>query len=271
MKEKYKLIAFDIDGTIKKTDQEVSSEIISSISQAKQLGTKVTVITGRSYLSAKDVISNLGLSAPIVTFQGAHIADSFTGNVFWKKIIDDFLLDELIEIFQNIDNEILFYTETEIFTNKISDWNNNYSRRNNSNLILLNNICELYEKEIIRITVICPSGAEEFANLIDSKTEGKLYVTASLQNFCEILHPKAGKKHGLQKLASLLNIDRKQILSFGNSNEDLSMLEWSGNGVIEKDKNINLRPNKLDHCDSIEHNGPSKYLKRLIDQDLLGK
>ena len=76
MKEKYKLIAFDIDGTIKKTDQEVSSEIISSISQAKQLGTKVTVITGRSYLSAKDVISNLGLSAPIVTFQGAHIADS---------------------------------------------------------------------------------------------------------------------------------------------------------------------------------------------------
>ena len=100
--------------------------------------------------SLKDVISNLGLSAPIVTFQGAHIADSFTGNVFWKKIIDDFLLDELIEIFQNIDNEILFYTETEIFTNKISDWNNNYSRRNNSNLILLNNICELYEKEIIR-------------------------------------------------------------------------------------------------------------------------
>ena len=49
------------------------------------------------------------------------------------------------------------------------------------------------------------------------------------------------------------------------------MLEWSGNGVIVKDKNINLRPNKLDHCDSIEHNGPSKYLKRLIDQDLLGK
>ena len=62
MKEKYKLIAFDIDGTIKKTDEDISPEIISSIFKANQLGAKVTVITGRSYLSAKDVISNLPLS-----------------------------------------------------------------------------------------------------------------------------------------------------------------------------------------------------------------
>ena len=271
MKEKYKLIAFDIDGTIKKTDQDISPEIISSIFKANQLGAKVTVITGRSYLSAKDVISNLALSAPIITFQGAHIADSYTDNVCWKKVIDQFLIDELISIFNNIDNEILFYTEKEIFTNKISDWNNSYSRRNNSNLILLNNINELYEKEIIRITVICPSGGAEFANFLQNKTKGKLYVTASLQNFCEILHPDAGKKHGLQMLASLLKIDRENILSFGNSNEDLSMLEWSGHGVIVDDPKTNLRANQLDYCYSVEDNGASKYLNRLIDEDLIGK
>jgi len=270
MKQKYKLIAFDIDGTIKTTDNDVLLDTISSIHKANELGAKVSVITGRAYLSAKEVITKIGLSAPIVTFQGAHIADPYTDYVHWKKCLDKSSLDELIQIFQNCDEEILFYTEKEIYTTKISDWNTSYSRRNSSDLIVLNNFNELLDKEIIRITVICPDGAKEFTDSLLSQTKGKLYVTTSLANFCEILHPKAGKKHGLQILASLLEIDRKNVLSFGNSIEDLAMLEWAGHGVIVDNRNANLLSNTLEYCDSVEENGPATYLNKLMDQGLIG-
>ena len=38
MTQKYKLIAFDIDGTIKTTDKDVSFDMISSINKANELG-----------------------------------------------------------------------------------------------------------------------------------------------------------------------------------------------------------------------------------------
>ena len=49
------------------------------------------------------------------------------------------------------------------------------------------------------------------------------------------------------------------------------MLEWSGHGVIVDDPKTNLRANQLDYCYSVEDNGASKYLNRLIDEDLIGK
>ncbi|MQG19353.1 MAG: HAD family phosphatase [SAR202 cluster bacterium] len=268
--EKYKLIAFDIDGTIKATNKDISNQMICSISRANKLGAKITVITGRSYLSAKDVVSQIDLSVPIVSFQGAHIANPITDQVYWKKIIDNISLKKLINILEKYDNEILFYTEKEIFTNKISTWNNNYSKRNNTIINVLKDFNELNDMEIIRITVICPSGAKQFSRFLKNEIKNDLYVTSSLANFCEILNPDAGKTNGLKTLASMLNIDKKNILSFGNSNEDLGMLDWSGHGVIVEDNNIKLENNTLNHCLSVTQNGPSIYLNQLIDENYIG-
>ena len=71
-------------------------------------------------------------------------------------------------------------------------------------------------------------------------------------------------------LSSLLEIDRKNILSFGNGIEDLPMLEWSGCGVIVDDHNTNLPMNSLEYCDPAEDNGPAIYMNKLMDQGLVG-
>ena len=44
----YKLIALDIDGTLLNSEKKITSEVINSIQEAKKVGAKVVLYTGRT-------------------------------------------------------------------------------------------------------------------------------------------------------------------------------------------------------------------------------
>ena len=52
-----KVIALDIGGTLLSDDNTISSENISSLKKAKELGNKIVLVTAREYSSTK-YISN---------------------------------------------------------------------------------------------------------------------------------------------------------------------------------------------------------------------
>ena len=79
----YKLIALDVDGTIRSHDRPTSERTRRTIQSVRDAGAFVTIATGRSYKSGASAASDVNLTAPIVTFQGAHVADPTTGKVLW--------------------------------------------------------------------------------------------------------------------------------------------------------------------------------------------
>ena len=58
-----------------------------------------------------------------------------------------------------------------------------------------------------------------------------LFVADSLGYGCEISPPEATKGNALAGCADLLDFDVSACLAFGDSLNDLSMLEWAGCGV----------------------------------------
>ena len=76
MKRRFRLIALDVDGTIRDRDRQISLRTRTAIKRAREEGAYVTLATGRTFLSALNASEDLALTCPIITFQGAHVAES---------------------------------------------------------------------------------------------------------------------------------------------------------------------------------------------------
>lgn len=71
-----KLIALDLDDTLLDSDLQISPDSRQAIEQVRQRGIIVTISTGRMYLSARPFALQLGLAAPLITYEGAWVKNS---------------------------------------------------------------------------------------------------------------------------------------------------------------------------------------------------
>ena len=86
------------------------------------------------------------------------------------------------------------------------------------------------------------------------ESDKDIYITSSVKQLIEISYKDAGKRSGVQYLAGLLGIDRKDIAAFGDADNDIDMIEFAGLGVA--------MGNATEHLKSI-----ADYVTKSNDED----
>ena len=82
----YKLIAFDVDGTILTNQSEVCPELIKTVAQLKQKGYFFTIASARFPISALNVAVKLGIEKEdIITLNGGFITNNQHSVVYNKS------------------------------------------------------------------------------------------------------------------------------------------------------------------------------------------
>ena len=84
---KYRLIAVDLDDSLLDHHQRISERNKQALRAAQEMGTHVTVATGRIPDSAMPFIRELNVTVPIIAYQGAYIKDTMTGETLVKNPI----------------------------------------------------------------------------------------------------------------------------------------------------------------------------------------
>ncbi len=69
-----KLYITDLDGTLLSENGKMSSYAVDLLNQIIEQGTLITVATGRSFLSAADLLKETHLTLPIINNNGARIS-----------------------------------------------------------------------------------------------------------------------------------------------------------------------------------------------------
>ena len=89
------------------------------------------------------------------------------------------------------------------------------------------------------------------------ESDKDIYITSSVKQLIEISYKDAGKRSGVQYLAGLLGIDRKDIAAFGDADNDIDMIQFAGYGVV--------MGNATEHLKSI-----ADYVTKSNDEDGCG-
>ena len=113
----YRLLALNIDGTILQTNGKLHKTTKEAIEYVQQKGILVTLLTSRSFPSAKKVARALKIKTPLITHQGAFISGPSEKPIYVKRINEEITYD-LVRFFETIPCQIRLVHEQFSLANK---------------------------------------------------------------------------------------------------------------------------------------------------------
>lgn len=93
-----KLLAIDIDGTLLTPQGQIAPHTIAAIQAAQEAGILVTLATARRYLNTKQIADALGLSIPLIMYDGAIIIQHPQGEIIHMHPLQATIAQAAVEI-----------------------------------------------------------------------------------------------------------------------------------------------------------------------------
>ncbi len=269
---KVQMIALDLDGTIINNGNIISDKSIDTIKKAAEQGIVVAVCTGRVLMEIPDEVKQMSGIQYFITSNGAAIYDNKFVCVYEDpipkavadkaiEILDDYVC--LLDLYvggngyvqsENIDNINRYKIDSgfiPVFMNsrvRVDDIHEFYNTQN---------------PDIEKINLF-------FADL-DERREaiarlGQLMpppnVTYSMGNNLEINSSTCCKGQGVCFLSRKLGIEPENIMTIGDSNNDISMLEYAGFSVAMGNAPDSVKSSAKYVTDTCENDGAAKAIEK---------
>ncbi|SDH75719.1 hypothetical protein SAMN04487975_107179 [Planococcus glaciei] len=232
---KQHLIVLDLDGTLL-TDQKVISEKTKqTLKHALEAGHQVMIATGRPYRSSEPYYKELGLTTPIVNFNGAFVHHPLNNN--WGVHHTPISLDVVHEVvesmhdfnFHNIVAEVLDDVYVHHHDEKLMDifrfGDPSITAGDLRNYLKVDPTSLLIHAPYEKVGLIHDHLNEVHAEVIDHRRWGAPW------HVIEIVKSGLNKAVGLDRVSKSLGISRENIIAFGDEDNDLEMIEFAGVGV----------------------------------------
>lgn len=274
---KYKLICIDMDGTLLNNEGEVSEENKLALEKAKDKGIEIAITTGRIYYSAKYFSDLIGINTPIISSNGAYVKRKDDDKVIFENPIPKDTLLKIYELVKGHGLHINFNTwdtvirEEELPSDHAYVLTNNMLSENEQIKFIVNEdlIPSLHELDgkILKGIVIDSVNKDK---LIAAKEDiikhfgDKLHVVSSGHDNFEIMLGTSSKGNAVKELAKDLGISRDEVMCIGDSENDLSMIQYAGLGVAMGNAFDSLKEAADYITDSNVNNGVAKAIEKFI-------
>jgi len=232
-----RLAALDLDHTLVGSDLNLRPRVKEAVAAALARGVAVTIATGRGAGITSRYAAELGLSAPIICFQGGLVYDYLARRVLHETRLDPSVIPVVVEMAERHGWNLQFETTTMSYLPRVSghpqallDLLRLAGWRRVDNLVT--DLPETPHKFIL--TANDPAERDALtAELTARLAEAGLNLTVvpSHPILVEGIPAGLSKATGLAWLAHYLGVPRAAVLAVGDNDNDAPMLAWAGVGV----------------------------------------
>ncbi|WP_445486550.1 Cof-type HAD-IIB family hydrolase [Niallia sp. 03133] len=237
----YRLLALNIDGTLLQSNGRLNKSTKDAIEYVQQKGIYVTLVTSRSFPSAKKVAKALKLNSHIVTHQGALITNNLEKTIYIKRIAEDLTFD-IVRFLEGFICQIRLVHEKFSLANK-SKLNHNMLAKtvfsSGDPVFYSHQFVEVLSEVLLEEPVSPPKIEVYFEDKKDCKDAqevlSKMFDDINIVQInelrLEILPETVSKLNGLLYLGEHLGIKTREMVVIGDSMDDLEMIKEAGLGV----------------------------------------
>lgn len=266
----YKMVAVDLDGTLLNSDKVIPDENAEALYQLKKNGIKVVFSTGRIIESAMSYAHAIDFEPDYVTANGATIAygDTFEHLPIAYNDVMGYARDcEKLGVGYNIITEDhTYYYQTYKFYDTYY-YDNPMVR--NSQIIsksLFETIGEVEEslkKESIIKMDFYTQDLQRFETLWKSLDHSEYNIIRPETDYIELMHRHASKGNSINKVAKGQQIDIKEIITIGDSGNDLSMFAQCGLSIAMGNARDDIKKATMMTTDTNDNAGVAKAMRKL--------
>ena len=278
---KYRLIAFDLDGTLLNDDKKIPERNLLALKAAAERGCYIVPATGRIVAGMPEDIRRLDCVRYYVIMNGAMVWDEADKTVIRRSEMD---LETALKLYEYLDGFPVGYDCYKDGRGYISadDFRLlneyfeaipkmiGYVRSIRTAVPDLKATLRDWGESIQKMQIYFRPCQEELRKQMLSELPEKfpeLAFTSSLKNNIEVNSCDAGKDKGLQALCSVLGLDMASVVAFGDGSNDSAMLAAAGLGVCMDNGCAEAKAAADEICDDNNRAGLAQVIERLIEQN----
>ncbi len=266
-----RLIALDIDGTLIGDDSDIGARTKAAVRAAMDRDVAVSLVTGRMVSSAMRFARELGLTGPVVGYQG--------GIVRAMPLADSKRLGRLLlhtPLPADAAREVVAWTRAhgldphlnhlERFILRADDPRaDDYSQFMGARAELVPDLLGAISHPVTKVLAVGePPMPTELAPIAREAFLGVADVTISHPRFLEFVAPGVSKGRAIRWLARRLRIPLEQTLAVGDQWNDLEMLAEVGHGAAMPTAPDLVRSAARYVAAPLSEEGPAQMIEALV-------
>lgn len=256
-----KTVVFDLDDTLLHDDRTISSFTIDVFHRLHDAGFRFIAASGRAWFSMKPYIEQLSCVSVCIACNGAEIWDAASQVLIRQEMIPVDVSREIAQFAEVHDCYAHIYDEASFYFNMHSRYSVLYASSSGLTGVYVGKLSEYISEPRNKIILI--DDEQKIQTLYAEASlqfSGKASVTCSKPIYLEFNPVHASKGNALAFLADRLGFALKDVIAFGDSLNDLSMLRNAGLSVAVS----NGWKTVLDDCDAVcasnNEDGPARFL-----------
>lgn len=228
----------DMDGTLLNSARDISEGTERALRRLQEQGVTLVLATGRTDLYVKDAVQRLGVTAPVISSNGALIRNMATGEVLYHKYLPEHLATAMAERCFSHDYDALIYSPEYVFHRSgsqriqvLQGYNARVTPDLRVPLKAINGPEDLPLSRLVKF-FLWNIGAEQEAALKEIYgATGELSLVTSEHLAFDVMAAGISKGAALQFLANHYDFDLAKTAVFGDNYNDISMLQIAGYSV----------------------------------------
>ena len=261
------LIVLDMDGTLLDDKKKIHKYTKNILKELNDKGHYVVLASGRAPFAIKKYYDEIGLSSPIICYNGSYIFHPYDDS--FKKYKFEFNKDIIKQIYLNLGKKVI---KNMICEDVDKIWANYFTQGHKDYLWIDHDHCILgdIDKTLNEnpMTVIF-----EYHHLSDKDTiraevakyDGMGYRFWPNTQYCELYYKNNTKGNSLDRLMKTLGVSKEDTIVFGDEHNDIDMLALAKYPVVMKNAREDMKKNAyMISVKDNNHNGVYFTLKKLL-------
>lgn len=234
---KYKMVTCDLDGTLFGSDSHVSEENNKAIKEFCEKGIPFVPCTGRTLGEIREVADNPDIRYVIYS-SGAAVLDKKTGECI-NYCLPSEAKEKLVAILSEYDVYLFLHADGNSYIDARLQGKEMEYQLNDTLCGMAENFAtplDDLKKAIINMQVECvciffKNEEERDKCRAEFMADDRFMITEPWECNIELFYVTAGKANAIKELAERLDIDIADVISIGDSNNDVEALMTAGLGI----------------------------------------
>jgi Cof subfamily protein (haloacid dehalogenase superfamily) len=229
----YRLAAVDLDGTLLSPDKSISAANLAAVRRLQDHEAEVIIASGRRHQNSVRFQRELGLRGPIIACQGGLIRDGESGNVIEAHFLPQGVAHEIVALAEQEGILVIYYHLDHLYVSERHNrWIELYESRVGERAEAIGDLAQLDGRRALKIVWYAqPQQLRELRPQLTERFAGKLDLLSTERENLEFMPPRITKASALAKVAETLGVKQAEVVAFGDSENDVPMLQWAGLGI----------------------------------------
>jgi Cof subfamily protein (haloacid dehalogenase superfamily) len=229
----YRLAAVDLDGTLLSPDKSIGAANLAAVRRLQDNGAEVIIASGRRHQNSVRFQRELGLRGPIIACQGGLIRDGESGNVIEAHFLPQGVAHEIVAFAEQEGIPVIYYHLDHLYVSERHNrWIDLYESRVGERAEAIGDLAQLDGRRALKIVWYAqPEQLRELRPQLSERFAGKVDLLSTERENLEFMPPRITKASALAKVAETLGVKQAEVVAFGDSENDVPMLQWAGLGI----------------------------------------